>query len=272
MEGHESKSPISVSREASLDRATQSSGPDTLDGGSPMPSRPPSPLQNHDKIDKIDLTVIEILDHISSVAFTGQRLNGAGLTREEARACQEGFVRYMNWQGLRIEREIHPLTLEEGTAEINHYHQEIHGNYMPFRIPMGLCESPSTYMTLCQSLLTTSSSERSERGSPQDKNNSASTQQMYTSPQRRRHQYAYRRSPDGDPDPSDSEWDSVSTASEISSVNRRQRGEGTYDPKMDRKIFLPKLTDDSSKEACWMWRADALDLIEKGCPEKAIEV
>ena len=61
-------------------------------------------------------------------------------------------------------------------------------------------------------------------------------------------------------------------ASEISSVNRRQRGERTYDPKMDRMIFLPKLMDDSTKEACWMWRADTLDLIEKGGSEKAIEV
>ena len=130
VDGHESRSPMSASRKALLDRATQSSGPDTLDGGSPMPSRPPSPLQNHDKMDSgphyclkimvyettckgrqplpvrlwtprnvkhimkddLDLTVIEILDHISSVAFTGQRLNGAGLTREEARACQEEFV------------------------------------------------------------------------------------------------------------------------------------------------------------------------------------
>ena len=42
-------------------------------------------------------------------------------------------------------------------------------------------------------------------------------------------------------------------------------GEGTYDPKMDRKIFLPKLTDNSTEETCWMWRADALALVEKGC-------
>ena len=41
---------------------------------------------------------------------------------------------------------------------------------------------------------------------------------------------------------------------------------------MDRKIFLPKLTDDSTEEECWMWGADALALIEKGCSEKAIEV
>ena len=51
VEGHESRSPMSASREALLDRATQSSGPDTLDGGSQMPSVPPSPLQNHDKMD-----------------------------------------------------------------------------------------------------------------------------------------------------------------------------------------------------------------------------
>ena len=137
---------------------------------------------------------------------------------------------------------------------------------------MDLCESPAIYMACCQSLLRISSSEKSERGSPWDKNNSASTQQMYTFPQRRRHQCTYRRSPDGDTDPSDSEWDSVSVASGISSINRRQRGEGTYDSKMDRKIFLPKLMNNSTEEACWMWRADTLDLIEKGCSEKAIEV
>ena len=39
---------------------------------------------------------------------------------------------------------------------------------------------------------------------------------------------------------------------------------------MDRKIFLPKLTDDST-EACWMWRVDTKALIEKGCSEKALE-
>ena len=91
--------------------------------------------------DDLDITVIDILDHISSVAFTGQRLNGAGLTREEARACQEGFVRYMDWQGLTIKREIHPLTLEEGTAEINHYHQEIHGITCPSNY-LWVCVSP----------------------------------------------------------------------------------------------------------------------------------
>ena len=61
-------------------------------------------------------------------------------------------------------------------------------------------------------------------------------------------------------------------ALEMLFINRRQRGEETCDPKMDKKIFLPKLMDDSTKEACWMWRADALDLIQKGCSEKAIEV
>ena len=58
--------------------------------------------------------------------------------------------------------------------------------------------------------------------------------------------------------------------SETLSVDSRQRGEGTYDPKMDRKIFLPKLMDDSTKEACWMLRSDAQD--KKGCSDKAIEV
>ena len=60
--------------------------------------------------------------------------------------------------------------------------------------------------------------------------------------------------------------------SETSMVSGRQKGEGTYDPKMDRKIFLPKLTDDSTEEACWMWRANALALIKRSWSERAIEV
>ena len=76
----------------------------------------------------------------------------------------------------------------------------------------------------------------------------------------------------GDSDPSDSEWESASMVSETSTISGQQRGEGTYDPKMDRKIFLPKLTNDSTEEACWMWRADTLALIGKGCSKKAIEV
>ena len=51
----------------------------------------------------LDLTGMEMLDHISSVAFTRPTLSGAGLMREEARACQEGFGRYMDWHGLTIE-------------------------------------------------------------------------------------------------------------------------------------------------------------------------
>ena len=51
VEGTEPRRPMDASREASLDRAAQSSGSDTLDGGSPMPSRPPSPLPNNDNMD-----------------------------------------------------------------------------------------------------------------------------------------------------------------------------------------------------------------------------
>ena len=112
---------MDASREASLERAAQSSGSDTLDGGSPMPSRPPSPLPNHDNMDHgphyclkvtvyevickgrlplparlwiarnvkhimrgdLDIATVQILDHISSVAFVGPMLSGPGLSREE---------------------------------------------------------------------------------------------------------------------------------------------------------------------------------------------
>ena len=46
----EPRRPVDASREASLDRTAQSSGSDTLDGESPMPSKPPSPLPNHDNM------------------------------------------------------------------------------------------------------------------------------------------------------------------------------------------------------------------------------
>ena len=133
--------PVDASREASLDRVTQSSGSDTLDGGSPIPSRPPSLLPNHDNMNSglhyflkitvyetthkgrwplparlwmarnvkhimrgdLDITTVHILDHISSVVFVGQGLRNPGLSREEARTCQKGFTHYMDRQGLTIE-------------------------------------------------------------------------------------------------------------------------------------------------------------------------
>ena len=152
----------------------------------------------------LDVATVQILDHISSVAFVGPSLSGPGLSREEARACQEGFTCYMDWQGLTIEQEIHPLTLEEGTAKIDSYHQEIHGNHIPFKLPVGSSAFPVTYLEHCQRLLRSFSSERSQRSVPHDRNNSASTRQMYASPRRRRHQCVHRRSLEGDPDPSDS--------------------------------------------------------------------
>ena len=50
----------------------------------------------------LGIATVQILDHISSVAFVGPSLRGPGLLREEARACQEGFTHYMDWQGLTI--------------------------------------------------------------------------------------------------------------------------------------------------------------------------
>ena len=69
----------------------------------------------------LDIATVQINNHISSVTFMGPSLRGPGLSKEEARACQEGFTHYTDWQWLTIKRETHPLTLEEGTAEINHY-------------------------------------------------------------------------------------------------------------------------------------------------------
>ena len=46
----EPRRPVNASKEASLIRAAQSSGSDTLDGRSPMPLRPPFSLSNHNNM------------------------------------------------------------------------------------------------------------------------------------------------------------------------------------------------------------------------------
>ena len=94
--------------------------------------------------DDLELAVVEVLDNISSTAFTETGSCSAGLTKDEARACQEGFTRYMDWQGLMVEREIHPLTIEEGT-EIDCHHCEVHGDHRSPRTPMGFPESPAAF-------------------------------------------------------------------------------------------------------------------------------
>ena len=59
-------------------------------------------MSNHIMRGDLDIATAHILDHISSVTFVGQSLRGPGLSREEAKACQEGFTHYMDWQGLTI--------------------------------------------------------------------------------------------------------------------------------------------------------------------------
>ena len=95
-----------------------------------MPSRLHSPLPNHDNMNSgphyclkitlparlwtarnvkhimrgdLDIATVQILDHITSVTFVGPSLRGPGLSRDEARACQEGFTHYMDWQELTTE-------------------------------------------------------------------------------------------------------------------------------------------------------------------------
>ena len=225
-EDHGEGSPAYASREASLDRSVPLSDSDTLGERSPVSLRPISPLSNHDNIDggfcyclkitiyettqkgrwslparmwtphnikhimrdDLGLAVAEILNNILLIAFTEMRSQGAGLTREEARACQEGFTQYMDWQGLMVKREIHPLTIKEGTAEIDRHCHEVHGDHRPPRTPMGIQESPAAFFTQGQRSLRSPSGNRNEARTPHNKNNSTSTQQMYASPQRRRWQ------------------------------------------------------------------------------------
>ena len=227
-EDHRLDSPAYASRGASYDRVAQSLDSATLGKRSPVSSGPASPLHNHDNIDggscyclkitiykttckgrqplparlwtphnikhimrdDLELAVVEVSDNISLIAFTEMGSCGAGLTKEEARACQEGFTRYMDWQGLTVEREMHPLTIEEATAEIDHHCHEVCGDHRSPRTPMGLQESPAAFSTQSQRSLRSPNGDRSEARTPHDKNNSASIQQIYASPRRRRHQQA----------------------------------------------------------------------------------
>ena len=176
-------SPAYASREASLDRVAQLLDSATLRERIPVSSGPVSPFHNHDNTnggshyclkitiyktthkgrqplparlwnphnikhimrDDLELAVDEVLDNISSIAFTETGSRGAGLTKEEARTCQEGFTRYMDWQGLMVEREIHPLSIEEGTAERDHHHCDVRGDHRSPRTPMGLQKSPAAF-------------------------------------------------------------------------------------------------------------------------------
>ena len=225
-EHHGLDSPAYTSREASLDRVMQSLDSATLGERIPVSSGPVSPLRNHDNIDggscyflkitiyettqkgrqplparlwtpcnikhimrdDLELAIVEVFDNISSIAFTEMGCHSARLTKKEARTCQEGFTQYMDWQGLMIEREVHPLIIEEGTAEIDYHCHEVHGDHRFPRTPMGLQESPAAFSAQSQRSLRSPSGNRSEARTPHDKNNSPSTQQIYATPQRRRHQ------------------------------------------------------------------------------------
>ena len=79
----------------------------------------------------------------------------------------------MDWQGLMVEREMHPLTIEEGTAEIDHHYHEVPGDHGSPRTPMGLQESPTVFSAQSQRSLRSPSCDRSEARTPH--NNSTST-------------------------------------------------------------------------------------------------
>ena len=58
----------------------------------PLPARLWTPHNiKHIMRDDLELAVVEVLDNISLIAFTETGSCGAGLTKEEARACQEGL-------------------------------------------------------------------------------------------------------------------------------------------------------------------------------------
>ena len=72
----------------------------------------------------------------------------------------------MDWQGFTVEREIHPLTIEEGAAEIDHHHHEVRGDHRSPRAPISLQESPAIFSTQSQRSLRSPSGDGSEARTP----------------------------------------------------------------------------------------------------------
>ena len=75
----------------------------------------------------------------------------------------------------------------------------------------------------------------------------------------------------------DSELDSVSVTSvsaSKASITREEQNreqEGTFDHRLNRKIMLLKLIDDSGTNYLWIWLADAYRYVCSGCSMSACE-
>ena len=70
----------------------------------------------------------------------------------------------------------------------------------------------------------------------------------------------------------DSDFDSM-TASEATTKGEQQEGsqEGTFDQRLNQKITLSKLNDDSSTNDQWIWLADVQRCINSGCSMDILE-
>ena len=75
----------------------------------------------------------------------------------------------------------------------------------------------------------------------------------------------------------DSDFDSVSmesmTTSEATTKGEQQQGsqEGTFDRRLNQKITLSKLNDDSSTNDQWIWLTDVQRYINSGCSMDILE-
>ena len=60
------------------------------------------------------------------------------------------------------------------------------------------------------------------------------------------------------------------TTSEASATRERQT-KGTYDRRINQKITLPKLNDDSSTNDQWIWLADVRRYVDSECSMDILE-
>ena len=72
----------------------------------------------------------------------------------------------------------------------------------------------------------------------------------------------------------DSDLDSASMTSRVTSnasIDEGCRTGGTYDQRINRKVSLPKLNDESSTNDQWIWLADVRHYINSGCSMSILE-
>ena len=235
--------------------------------------------------DDLDVTEAVILDHIMAILYVGQRSAGEGLTEEEAQACIEHFSPYVKWRGMTVEQEFQALTLAEGREEIRAHEarsqKTIRGHRRPRvakprssmaeRVPMGMDCSPRDFKKRAKSEKWSRNCQSNPAASPLDRNNSTLGRQL---PRRSMGLPWDRDTSQSGYYSEDSNLDSVLmtfVATSDTSIPMERQTRGTFDRRINRKVVLPKLNDESSTNDQWIWLANVHRYIDSGCSMSILE-